>query len=335
MDYTTSPGNIVINGRRQFVARDRQNGVSGTTISDVDMNALFNSLIYAQQAAGLTANASDETQIWQAMQRSASIAANAVAETDANALQALNNQFQQAISALKIGRLLRIIDIQSAQSYTPGTDARSCIVEVIGAGGAGGGAPGNQSGSGTASVGGAGGCGGYACLHFDLSLITLSNVTVQTGLAGAGLPGQNGGNGTDSSFGSFVTCKGGYGGTVNGPVAAGKPVWTSQGFGGDVFPINPIPQGLQFTAALKGQNGDTGFLIPNADGKSPSAPMCPIGPASQMGSGGQNVNTSNDNSTNDPATGFGAGGGGCGSVGTGTITGGNGAPGRVLVWEYA
>nr|WP_294918278.1 hypothetical protein [uncultured Neokomagataea sp.] len=313
MDYTTSPGNIVINGRRQFVARDRQNGVAGTTITDVDMNVLFNSLIYAQQQAGIENSASDETQVWQAMQRCAQSIAN----------------------AMQVGRLLRIIDIQSAQSYTPGTGTRSCIVEVIGAGGAGGGAPGNQNGSGTASVGGAGGCGGYACLHFDLSQITLSNITVQTGLAGAGLAGQNGGNGTDSSFGSFVTCKGGYGGTVNGPVAAGKPVWTSQGFGGDVFPINPIPAGLQFTAALKGQNGDSGFLIPNADGKTPSAPMCPIGPASQMGTGGQNVNVSNDTMTNDPAVGFGSGGGGCGSTGTGTITGGNGAPGRVLVWEYA
>ena len=184
-------------------------------------------------------------------------------------------------------------------------------VEAIGGGGGGGG---GYAGCGAGGgYGGGGGGGGYAEGFIDMSAISSVPVTVGNGGNG-GAPCTAGGNGATSAFGSYVSASGGSGGQFGVGVGSG-------GFGsGGIF-------------NSKGGEGKVGVVY-GAGGYG--------GQAAAKGSGGGNGGASSCSSTTPgetpPGNGGGGGGGGswnadpdCHAPGR---SGGNGASGIVVVWEY-
>lgn len=69
VDYTNAAGYVVdAKGRRQFQDRDIANGIDGTSLIADDLNQDRNALVDLVAAAGMTPDASDETQVTQAVQ---------------------------------------------------------------------------------------------------------------------------------------------------------------------------------------------------------------------------------------------------------------------------
>lgn len=69
VDYTNAAGYVVdAKGRRQFQDRDKANGIDGTSLIADDLNQDRNALVDLVAAAGMTPDASDETQVTQAVQ---------------------------------------------------------------------------------------------------------------------------------------------------------------------------------------------------------------------------------------------------------------------------
>ena len=69
VDYTNAAGYVVDSkGRRQFQDRDKVNGIDGTSLIADDRNQDRNSLVDLVEAAGMTPDGSDETQVTQAVQ---------------------------------------------------------------------------------------------------------------------------------------------------------------------------------------------------------------------------------------------------------------------------
>ncbi|OUJ14205.1 hypothetical protein [Acetobacter sp. DsW_063] len=77
MDYTSATGNALVNGIRQYVDRDLTNGVAGTSLVAVDRNAVMNEIMKVITAAGLTPDAGDLTQLYQAIAKLIAAAATA------------------------------------------------------------------------------------------------------------------------------------------------------------------------------------------------------------------------------------------------------------------
>lgn len=233
------------------------------------------------------------------------------------------------------GRLLSVTNYTSNQNYTPSTQARLILVEIVGGGGAGGGAYGTTNSSNPCACGSAGAAGGYALVRFDLTQITLSNVALVIGTGGQCTVGIAGGGGSYSGFGNYITANGGGGGNTTGSMAAGKAVWTAQSQGGTVT-FGSTPAGMTVLDAIKGANGMSAFIIAQSNGTDISVPVPPVGPDSKFGTGGGNgTNTTSSSQTGEAARGFGAGGGGMATTAAGSSAGGSGAPGLIRIWEYA
>lgn len=188
-----------------------------------------------------------------------------------------------------------------ANTYTVPTGAKGFMVYAL-AGGGGGGA-GRKGAEGTLRVGGCGGTAGAAVIGFiPASAVVGSTVTVTVGAGGNGAPsrttnstnGAAGSNGGDSSFGSLLVAKGGYGGTGGG--AAGM----NRAYGDEPPSMWPV--------GISGLNGDNGSGI---------APH--IGGAGHAGGGsaGGYRTVANANSL------VSAGGAGTGGAGGAGVTGGN------------
>lgn len=210
------------------------------------------------------------------------------------------------LKAATAGRLINIQTFTANGTYTPTAGTKKVKVRVLGGGGAGGGTP--ATGASTVSVGGPGNGGTYA-----ESLISSSfgGVTVTVGSAGIGAPNSVGGNGGTSSFGALVTCVGGNGGLIGATPAAqafaGPPARTSASGGNIVNTPSPI--------------GSCGVIF-----SSPAGGFSSCGANTAFGSGGV---------TSD-GIGYGAGGGGAfASVSSAAKAGFNGAPGIVIIEEYA
>ncbi|MFT9448440.1 hypothetical protein [Gluconobacter japonicus] len=328
MDYINAPGTVVdAQGRRQF-ANQIPGQQAGTDLDETVFNPTVNEVVHCIEQSGQDPNAGDETQLWKVMAKSRAEVLNSIQQSGQALSDADDGQLWRAISH---GRLLRIVDVQWSQTYTPGSDTRWLIVEVQGPGGGGGGALGSVNSLNPAACGGAGAGGGYAKFLIDLGLLPVKNAQLTIGAPGNGFGGTDGSSGGASVFGSLVTCNGGGPGTTTGSTAAGKAAWTGQSFGGSV--TIAAAAGLQIIHEIQGQNGSSAFLIPNSDGTTHSVPVPPLGPASQMGSGGGNGTTIDTNGSIVAPSGFGGGGGGGGTVGSGTMAGGPGGPGRILIWE--
>lgn len=130
---------------------------------------------------------------------------------------------------IKVGSSSGTYDIQTftgSGTWTKPADVSQ--VRVIAIGGGGGGGSGRKGAAGTIRYGGAGG-GGGARVDQVLSASSLSStVTVTVGLGGSGAAaqttnstdGNNGADGGNTTFGSYLTAYGGYGGSLGGATAS-------------------------------------------------------------------------------------------------------------------
>ncbi|MEN4544869.1 glycine-rich domain-containing protein [Pantoea agglomerans] len=216
------------------------------------------------------------------------------------------------------GALINMQLFTASGTYTPTPGTKSIVVEVQ-AGGGGGGRTGYTAAD-KVSIATGGGGGGYAKSQLRVSEIYAPvAITVGNGGApGTAYPG-NGNKGGDSTFGSLITSVGGSGGY--GQPQGTPPLSCTGQLGGNATGGNilNIPGGgsgggssASLTSSLVGNGGD-----------------------SVLGSGG--FSPTNTNVNGGDGRGYGAGGGGCNAASqpnTG-FTGGKGAGGIIIVWEYA
>ncbi|VVE78196.1 hypothetical protein [Pandoraea sputorum] len=205
------------------------------------------------------------------------------------------------------GRLIGVRIFTASGTYTPTSGTTSVIVEIQGAGGAGGGCP---AASGNSSAGGGGGGGGYVKHRMTSGF---SGASVVVGAGGVGNASSAGGSGGASSFAGIVA-SGGGGGQIAGPAAA--PVAATPGSGGAASGGNIFNR--------PGGHGRSGVVHSN------TAVSLGVGADSLLGRGGQGQVAADGIG----GVGYGAGGGGPVTGGTAT-TGGPGAAGLVIIWEYA
>ncbi len=239
---------------------------------------------------------------------------------DGNAAVFLAN-FKTAVGVLTPGRLLnvRVFNTPGTTTYTPTPGTNRRVIEVLGAGGQGGGAE-NDTVASTMATAAGGGAGAYGVLHIAGPA---TSVTVTVGAGGTGATTGTGVSGGSSSFGSLLTCPGGLGGQFgrSATIPTAGPTLPGGDGGGN-------PTGA--TVSSPGAAGMTGSYL-NAGVTSG------MGASTRFGAGGNSRSTSTPVAqAGNPGQGYGAGGSGAARVGVGpNLTGGAGAPGVVIVWEYA
>lgn len=213
------------------------------------------------------------------------------------------------------GGLIGLRFITASTTYAP-TDGTSAIeVTAIGAGGGGGGT--GTMGSSQFGAGGGGGSGSWGTSFLTSGF---SSIAITIGVGGAGgVGGTIGGSGGQTSFGTLIVSDGGGAGAVGvsgtsgscqvggpgGPNSAGSNRYSAGG--------NPGQPGISFT---------TSDLLSGGGGGTP------------WGGGGAALPAVAGNGH----TGGGFGSGGSGAVGQNSSAaknGGQGAPGLVIVREYA
>lgn len=199
------------------------------------------------------------------------------------------------------GGLIAVRQFTTNGTYTPSAGTRSIEVTAVGGGGAGGGTVAMGGGS-----FGAGGGGASGFWNTNVFTSGFASVPITIGNGGTAAPGAIGGTGGTTTFGGLVGAGGGLGGAAGAAVAGGS----CQVGGAGGAPGGP---GVAFanTNQLSGFGGSTPF-----------------------GTGGASRNTTSSVGN----AGAGPGGGGSGAVGqsgAAALPGGNGAPGIVIVKEYA
>lgn len=213
------------------------------------------------------------------------------------------------------GRLINMQMFTASGTYTATTGAKSIIVEVQGAGGGAGGIGG--AGTGTVAIGNGGGGGGYCKSRLTSGFTGGIAITVGVGGAGGNLAPTNGQPGGLSSFGSSIVANGGEGGLGQNQTAPPYSITGSLGglaTGGNIVNArggaSSNGAALNITSVLPGIGGAAVYGLPV------------LSPA-------------NNGATPYAATGYGAGGGGGYAFNRAGFSGGNGAGGVVIVWEYA
>ena len=222
------------------------------------------------------------------------------------------------LQAVPIGYTLlsRTIILNGTTTYTVPTGTRAIFVEAIGGGGAGGGVINAATNSG---AGGGGGSGAYSNLWKVAPKLTA--FTVAVGAGGTGVSGATGNVGGDTTFdsGSICTAKGGAGGLVD--TIAVIHVGGGGGAGG-------LASGGIGDLKINGATGSEGLALAAAQANSGD------GGSSFYGVGGGGVK--NATSVGTAGSLYGAGGSGaCAISGGATQTGGAGANGVLVIWEYA
>lgn len=210
------------------------------------------------------------------------------------------------------GRLIGVQVFTANGTYTPTPGTKSVVVEVQGGGGGGGGSPATGAGQMSSSSGGNGGTYGRSRITAGFA-----GVAVTIGAGGTGGVGVTGSPGGTSSFGAFVSAPGGTGGGPIGPVI--PPAVAAQ-----VGNVTPASGGNISNEV--GGIGAIGILASTGSGFSGS------GGSSKFGGGPQG--SPNGAGANGVSKGTG-GSGALTTVSSAANTGGNGAPGIVIVWEYA
>lgn len=212
------------------------------------------------------------------------------------------------------GALINVQIFTSSGTYTPTAGTSKVIVEVQAGGGSGGGTAATSATTGAASSGGA--SGAYAKSLFTSGF---AGVAVAVGAGGAApAAGANNGNlGGASSFGSLVSCAGGGRGNA-GPAFTPPALVGGAGAGAG-------PTGANIVGGT-GVQSAAGFVLGT------TVVVGGSGGPSHFGGGG----TGGGNSVGGNAASPGAGGGGSSSIAsTAARSGGAGANGIVIVYEYA
>jgi hypothetical protein len=265
-----------------------------------------------------TANSAQLNKVW----RQASIMSAALAQmiVDNTGLDVLDDGTITTIlaslkSAVK-GRFINIQVFTSSGTYTPTAGTTNILVEVQGGGGGGGGAA--TTAAAQAAAGSGGSAGAFCKSKLLTSAITFP-VTITVGSAGAGgAAGNNGGiAGSASSFGALLISGGGPGG-------AGSSAVSTTTTGSNVPPGRSSLPTLGNLANYTGMSGGYGLLS--------GTPCSGFGGSTIYGGGG----SPSQGAIGNIGTGYGAGGGGGSLIpSSAAVAGGNGAPGVVIVWEYA
>jgi hypothetical protein len=203
--------------------------------------------------------------------------------------------------------------ITSTQTYTPTPGTNAALFEYVGGGGAGGGS--QAAGANLCSAAPGGGGGGFGKKYLSSGF---AGITLTIGAGGIGVGGAAGGNGGTTSVGAFCSGTGGIGGIV-GSVSSNNTNnlygFASGGTstGGDINCAGYFAQAAFYAQAPVG----------GAGGGSPYGPGAPY-------VGGGVV------SNGILATNFGSGGsGGQTPALNGATSGGNGAPGLIVIYEYS
>ncbi|KAF1009473.1 MAG: hypothetical protein GAK28_00111 [Luteibacter sp.] len=240
--------------------------------------------------------------------------------TSANIVGANTNQITS--SPISIGRLIttRVFSTPGTFTYNPSPGTRLVRAKVQGSGAAGSGTV--ACGASQVALGGGGSAGSY-CESWITS--GFSGLSVVVGAPGVAVLGSSGGNGGSSSFGGLMLAPGGIGST-----ATGTP-FTGIAMAGGVFGPAIATGGTVING--RGGQGNTGIvtLVISNGGVAVSG----SGGASAFGPGGDG----RINSSTGPGfagTFPGSGGGGSLTMPNGAAQiGGNGAPGIVIIEEYA
>lgn len=252
--------------------------------------------------------ANDWSGFFEALLTAAGVTPNNTVDT------ATSSQYFNALTTAMSGRLIAVKSFTSSGTYTPTAGTKKIIVEAFG-GGAGGR---SYTSSVSYQVGGGGGAGGY---FKGLITNVPSSVAVTVGAGGAA-----DGIGGNTLFGSLITAAGGQPGILNA-TTDGSAALTAGGGGGGTFSFDNTS--VTTIMASRGGPGSPG-IISGGNGVGGN------GGNSFSGGGALGPSTSSNTVGNDGAQYGGGGSGGIKRVSNSDAgSGGVGAKGYVIVYEYS
>ena len=215
-----------------------------------------------------------------------------------------------------LGAFMGVRYLTSGTSYTPTAGCTTIHLIMVGGGAGGGGVKGAAS---TSGAGGGGGSGGTC----EITISSLSgSYTYGIGGGGAGGSGVTPSNGTDGGITTFTngaTTYSAKGGSAGIACTSAGTLQVRAGGAGAVVSVNGDMNGT-------GSPGGYGVTVTSAICNSGNGGSTPYG------GGGVGVNTASAAGNN--GTGYGSGGSGAVSVANNTQTGGNGAGGLIIVYEF-
>ena len=209
--------------------------------------------------------------------------------------------------------------VAGSYTYTPTTNMKYCIVELVGGGGGAGGVAATDAVTAAAAAGGGG--GGYARRLLSAAQIGVSQVvTIGAGGTGGAAGNNNGAAGGTTSLGALLSATGGLGGqgTAGATVTSSTAGGTSGGSGstGDLNINGSNSEGghvwfnaASFAFGLSGDGGDS-FFGPTVTGGSGNN----NGANGSLGSGGSGATANINNATGQ--------------------SGGNGGDGFMIITEF-
>lgn len=222
------------------------------------------------------------------------------------------------------GRLLNTNIFKSSGKYIPTPGTKKIRVIASGGGGGGGGVP--ETTENQQATAGAGLSGAFIEAFFEVDNDFEVNVIIGAAGKGGGAGRNSGSEGGTTYFGSMITAPGGTGGGAGGASANTSYI---QGISWGASPTSSGTVLRAFRCSAK---------TPGAMVISVKAVAGGTGGDTPLGSGGIGGASSSSFSVRGggKAEGFGAGGGGaCAPAGSEAQSGGDGAPGIVIVEEYA
>jgi hypothetical protein len=225
-----------------------------------------------------------------------------------------------ALSPFGTGGKFDVKTFTGSGTWTKTVGLKKAIIIITGGGAGAGGADSDGTGIGGAGGGGAGGTA--IRLMYASALGATETVTIGGGgSAGSGTNGTNGGTGTSSTFGAHLTGSGGSGGTGTGINTATQSVFSGGAGGG-------ASSGFMNTQGGGGSFGITASVTP---GKSVGG----NGGGSFWGGGPQGSISTGAGAAGTNGAAYGAGGSGAAcSANTTGASGGTGAAGLCLVFEF-
>lgn len=301
-------------------------GIAATRLRAAAFNAMQEELAHIVESAGLALDINDMTQVLKAIQKLTLSRANPFADIKSDGAAAIST----ALTNLGLGearfsgRLLNTNIFKSSGKYIPTPGTKKIRVIASGGGGGGGGVP--ETTENQQATAGAGLSGAFIEAFFEVDNDFEVNVIIGAAGKGGGAGRNSGSEGGTTYFGSLITAPGGTGGGAGGASANTSYIqgisWgaspTSSGTVLRAFRCSAKTPGAM-VISVKAVAGGTGGDTPLGSGG--------IGGASSSSFSGRGGGK---------AEGFGAGGGGaCAPAGSEAQSGGDGAPGIVIVEEYA
>ncbi|MCZ0103898.1 carbohydrate kinase [Raoultella ornithinolytica] len=304
-------------GKNGFTRGNPQTGTPATDLDDDYFDMLQEELCSVVEASGASLEKGRHDQLLTALRALLLSRKNPFGDikSDGTVKTALEN-LDLGDESGYVGRLLNVQTFYTSGTYTPTAGTKKVIVEMVGGGGGGAGA--RAAGPGQVAVGGAGGAGSYAKGQFTSGF---SGVQVTVGSKGLGgtVSDPYASDGGASSFGSLMTAAGGSSGEPAGPTNS--------------FPFSTV------AAVVSGGATGANIIGTPGEGASSSAVISSSvivdapGGSSHFGAGGF-ITATNTNGAK--GSGYGSGGGPSSvTAGNAAVAGGDGAPGLVIIWEYA